>query len=678
MFVGKREIAIGDAKMNIAATIAHGEIPIDDIRADIFAFHSFDEDLAIIQVEARNLHSAGNDQNVIDAASPAHDRPFFLRQHAGGNGDSTAFSLHADSSVFELLLVHRFLRSLKPEICRIGTPNRNGTTQVADREPRRRIYLVNVLEHFHARALNLLAARSEGQKERCHGRGEPTIRHGDDARDNARACLSDFGRSAKGFRVGPKSNVGPLRPRLISRIETMKPIASPSAIHGQRFHAIAAALAIATFFLGSRSAPAQTPTPAPPSAPPSATVAPPAEAPKIPNDQLDSLVAPIALYPDPLLSQTLVASTYPLEIIQLQQWLGKNKSLKGKALSDAVMKETWDPSIQAMASFPDVVKLLAENIKWTDDLGNAFLAQQSDVMDAVQRMRAKADEKGALKTSKEQKVEKKTVDNKNVIVIEQADPEVVYVPSYNPSVVYGASPYYPYPPMYYPPYGGALLGFSAGIILGGAINGGWGWGCGWGNGDVNINNNNNYINHNNRQNINNRQNVSGGNKWQHNPQHRGGAPYSNKNLSNKYGGDRNRGPNSDRTSNADRNRPGGDRNQGPGGDRNRPSTKPSTADRNRPSNNKPSTNRPSTSDRSNANRPSSSNRPSGSTDRIGNQNVSRNSSPRSNSAFNSGGGYNRSSAMSSHSRGASSMSRSSGFSGGGSRGGGSRGGGRRR
>ena len=110
------------------------------------------------------------------------------------------------------------------------------------------------------------------------------------------------------------------------------------------------------------------------------------EAARVPPEQLDSLVAPIALYPDPMLSQTLVASTYPLEIIQLQQWLEKNKSLKDKALADAVKKQDWDPSIQAMAALPEVVKQMAENIKWTTDLGNAFLAQQGDVMDAVQRM----------------------------------------------------------------------------------------------------------------------------------------------------------------------------------------------------------------------------------------------------------------------------------------------------
>ncbi len=171
--------------------------------------------------------------------------------------------------------------------------------------------------------------------------------------------------------------------------------------------------------------------------------APAEEAPKIPDDQLDSLVAPIALYPDPLLAQVLAASTYPLEIIQLQQWLEKNKNLKDKALVDAVAKQPWDPSVQAMAGLPDVVKRLADDIQWTTDLGNAFLAQQSDVMDAVQRMRSKAKETGNLKSNEQMKVETKVVENKSVIIVEQASPEVVYVPSYNPTVVYGA-PVYPY------------------------------------------------------------------------------------------------------------------------------------------------------------------------------------------------------------------------------------------
>src|SRR6184192_2900634 len=216
---------------------------------------------------------------------------------------------------------------------------------------------------------------------------------------------------------------------------------------------------------------------------------------KIPADELDSLVAPIALFPDPLLAQTLAASTYPLEIIQLEQWLERNKNLKDKALADAVEKQNWDPSVQAMAAFPEVLTRLAGNVSWTTDLGNAFLAQQSDVMDAVQRMRAKAESKGTLKTSAQQTVQTKTVESgKQVIVVEPSSPDVVYVPSYDPEVVYGppppAYPYYPYTyPGYYPGMG--LAWGAAGFALGAWAGGNWG-NCNWGNGDININNKNNF------------------------------------------------------------------------------------------------------------------------------------------------------------------------------------------
>ncbi|MBO0799851.1 MAG: DUF3300 domain-containing protein [Blastocatellia bacterium] len=264
---------------------------------------------------------------------------------------------------------------------------------------------------------------------------------------------------------------------------------------------------------------------------------------KIPPEQLDSLVAPIALYPDQLLSQVLVASTYPLEIIQLQQWLAKNPKLKDKALVDAVSKQPWDPSIQAMAPLPEVVKRLADDIQWTTDLGNAFLAQQSDVMDAVQRMRKKAKDNGALKSNDKQKVETKVVEKKTVIIVQQASPEVIYVPTYNPTVVYGP-PIYPYPAVYYPApvYStGAVIATSAisfgfGVAMGAAWSGGWGWGCGWGHNDIDINVDNNF-------NRSNRANISGGNratsagnKWQHNPQHRGGTPYANQTTANRFGG----------------------------------------------------------------------------------------------------------------------------------------------
>src|SRR5437016_5464851 len=271
--------------------------------------------------------------------------------------------------------------------------------------------------------------------------------------------------------------------------------------------------------------------------------APPVE--KIPADELDSLVAPIALFPDPLLAQTLAASTYPLEIIQLQQWMERNKNLKDKALADAVAKQPWDPSVQSLAVTPDVVQRLAGNIQWTTDLGNAFLAQQSDVMEAVQRMRAKAQGTGNLKTSAQQTVETKTEGGKQVIVVEPSQSNVVYVPSYDSTVVYGppppAYPYYPYTyPGYYPGMG--LAWGAAGFALGAWAGGAWG-NCNWGNGDININNNNNFnrnnINNINRGNVNRGQGGQG--NWQHNPQHRGNAPYGDRGTANKFGGQGARG-----------------------------------------------------------------------------------------------------------------------------------------
>ena len=261
----------------------------------------------------------------------------------------------------------------------------------------------------------------------------------------------------------------------------------------------------------------------------------------IPNEKLDSLVAPIALYPDPLLAQTLAASTYPLEVIQLQQWIANNRYLKDQALADAVEMQPWDPSVQAMAAFPDVVKLLSDNIAWMTDLGNAFLAQQADVMDAVQRMRARAQRNGNLNTTPEQTVQMQTGNGEQAIVIEPANSEMVYVPSYDSTVVYGDSAY-AYPTLYYasPVYyrtGGALA-FGAGVALGAAWGGNWGYGCKWSNGDININNNNKYVSNSNRN-----KNVNYGNRpsqqpagglWEHSPQHRGGAPYADRRTANKY------------------------------------------------------------------------------------------------------------------------------------------------
>jgi Protein of unknown function (DUF3300) len=265
-----------------------------------------------------------------------------------------------------------------------------------------------------------------------------------------------------------------------------------------------------------------------------AAAAPADSAKKLTSDQLQSLVAPIALYPDDLLTQTLVASTYPLEIVALHQYMAKYPDLKDKALADSVAKQPWDPSIQSMAAVPEVVKRLADDIQWTTELGNAFLAQQKEVMDAVQVMRKKAKDKGALESNEQQKVETKVVEKTEVIVVQSANPEVIYVPSYSPTVVYGA-PVYPYPPIYYPYYppGAAFVSFSVGMMWGAAM---WGGACcryGWGGGgNVYINHNNNF----NNININNRNNINRGGNWQHNPEHRGGAPYGDRGTADRYGG----------------------------------------------------------------------------------------------------------------------------------------------
>src|SRR5215471_10305025 len=248
-------------------------------------------------------------------------------------------------------------------------------------------------------------------------------------------------------------------------------------------------------------------------------------------DQLDALVAPIALYPDPLLAQCLAASTYPLDIVEAQEWIARNPNLKGDELADAIEKQDWDPSVQALAQVPDALKRMSEDIKWTTELGDAFLAQQNDVMQAVQRLRAKARDAGKLDSSEHMKVDSTTSEGESVVEIEPSDPEVVYVPAYDPVAIWG-SMYYPYPPIYYPPYyGGAWLGFGLGIAIGIGISNGWA--CHWGsNNTININNNNRYVNHYNREN--NIRNSS--NNWQHNPRQRGGTPYRDRATASKYGG----------------------------------------------------------------------------------------------------------------------------------------------
>ena len=255
--------------------------------------------------------------------------------------------------------------------------------------------------------------------------------------------------------------------------------------------------------------------------------------------QIDSLVAPVALYPDPILSQVLVAATYPLEVVEAGRWLSANSNLKGKELADAAAKQPWDASVQGLVMLPDVLKRLDQNVSWTSDLGNAFLAQQQDVMDAIQRLRQKASAAGALQSTPQQTV---TTTNGNYIEIMPASTQVVYVPQYNPVAVWGPLEY-PFPPMYYPPVPstGAIVaasaisfgvGMAVGAIWGGGYGwGNYGWGFGWGRGN-NVVINNNFI----RSNHFNRVNVGNANNWLHNPAHRGNVPYNNRNVGNRYQG----------------------------------------------------------------------------------------------------------------------------------------------
>ncbi len=254
-------------------------------------------------------------------------------------------------------------------------------------------------------------------------------------------------------------------------------------------------------------------------------------------EQLDSLVAPIALYPDSLLSQVLVASTYPLELVEANQWLQQNGNLQGAALVTAAQQQNWDPSIQALVPFADVIKRLNSDIRWTTDLGNAFLAQQADVMNAVQRMRARARDNGKLADTPQQRVVVENQDGQSAIEIQPTDPQVVYVPVYNPGYFWGPPPpYYPWPGLYYPGIGvgwGWGFGIHVGFFFGGCCGwGGWGWGPGWFNHSVYVNN---YFVH--RYNF---REYGGGvgfrgrDTWAHDASHRMGGPYANRAVAQRY------------------------------------------------------------------------------------------------------------------------------------------------
>lgn len=254
------------------------------------------------------------------------------------------------------------------------------------------------------------------------------------------------------------------------------------------------------------------------------------------QEELDQMLAPIALYPDSLLAQIFMASTYPLEVVQAGRWVKANPDLKGDALTEALEKENWDPSVKSLVNFPQVLEMMNEKLDWTQMLGDAFLAQQKDVMDTVQKLRAKAEGEGNLKTTEQQKVvvEKET----QTIIIEPANPQIVYVPTYNPTVIYGPWWYPAYPPYYYYPpgyvAGRALFAFGVGVAIGAAWGYAWG-GCNWRHGNVNINiNRNTNINTNINRGKYRDKAVGGRGEWKHNPEHRKGVSYRDQRTAQKY------------------------------------------------------------------------------------------------------------------------------------------------
>ena len=277
--------------------------------------------------------------------------------------------------------------------------------------------------------------------------------------------------------------------------------------------------------------------------------------------EIDQMVAPVALYPDQLLVQVFMASTYPLEVVLAERWVSDpaNASLKGDQLASALEPQTWDPSVKSLVPFPPVLKMMSDQVDWTQRLGDAFLAQRKDLMDSVQRLRRQAQAAGTLKDTDQQKIVieqasyqtttpsgpvpqeaapqasappmQSAAPPQETIIIQPSNPETVYVPSYNPSTAYGTWPYPSYPPSYYPypsyyPIGAGLvsgMAFAAGVGIVGSM---WGWGdANWGGGDVNINANKyNNINRSNIQNGRATQLPANG-SWRHDPSHRGGVGY---------------------------------------------------------------------------------------------------------------------------------------------------------
>jgi hypothetical protein len=265
--------------------------------------------------------------------------------------------------------------------------------------------------------------------------------------------------------------------------------------------------------------------------------------PRLSSQELSNLVAPVALYPDLLLSEVLAASTYPAEIAQAQQWMQRNPGLRGQQLVEAAKQQNWDPSVQALVAFPDVMNMLTRDIQWTTDLGNAFLSQQADVMDSIQRLRASARDNGRLRNTPQQRVTVEQEYGQNAIVIQPTDPQVVYPPVYNPAYVWGPPVYGVYPPLGYPAPGYGI-GYAAGTFLGVLFSGllsfgGWGWGLSWLSHGLFLNGL--FFSHfgfhgYSGYGFHGSSGYATRAAWVHNPGHRLGVPYGNRYAGARYGG----------------------------------------------------------------------------------------------------------------------------------------------
>ncbi len=258
-------------------------------------------------------------------------------------------------------------------------------------------------------------------------------------------------------------------------------------------------------------------------------------APLFGQEELDQMLAPVALYPDALLVQVLMAATYPLEVIEASRWVTARPDLKGPALAAALEQQHWDPSVKSLTNFPSLLTMMDQRLDWTQKLGDAFLSQKDQVMDTVQKLRAAAAAQGALTSTSQQKVITEGPD----IIIEPVDPQVMYVPSYDPTIVYGQWWYPAHPPYSYYPAGtalsGSILSFGTGVVLGAA----WGWAWGGFNWRHHIVSMNVYQNTVYNRQIN--RNVlagrygAGWGPWRHDPAHRRGIAYRDYQMAQRYG-----------------------------------------------------------------------------------------------------------------------------------------------